>query len=47
MKFKLSTKVTKSEASDAGVKLTVEPSKGGAAETLDFDVVLVATGRRP
>ncbi len=47
MKFKLSTKVVKSEVGAAGVKLTVEPSKGGAAEVLDFDVVLVATGRRP
>lgn len=45
--FKLGTKVTKSEVSGSGVKLTVEPSKGGAAEVLDFDVVLVATGRRP
>jgi dihydrolipoamide dehydrogenase len=47
MKFSLGTKVTKSEVSGDGVKLTVEPSKGGAASTLAFDVVLVATGRRP
>jgi dihydrolipoamide dehydrogenase len=47
MKFKLGTKVTKSAVGAAGVNLTVEPSKGGAAESLDFDVVLVATGRRP
>jgi dihydrolipoamide dehydrogenase len=47
MKFKLSTKVTKSEVTGGGVALTLEPSKGGAAETAVFDVVLVATGRRP
>ncbi|RST31784.1 dihydrolipoyl dehydrogenase [Sphingomonas ginkgonis] len=41
------TKVTGAEASDTGVRLTVEPSKGGAAETLDADYVLVAIGRRP
>jgi len=47
LKFKLGSKVTKAEASDAGVTLTVEPSKGGAAETLQADIVLVAIGRRP
>jgi len=47
MKFMLSTKVTKSEVVGDGVKLTIEPSAGGAAQTLDADVVLVSTGRRP
>jgi len=47
MKFKMGTKVTASEVSDSGVKLTVEPSKGGDATVLEADVVLVATGRRP
>jgi dihydrolipoamide dehydrogenase len=47
LKFKLGSKVTKAEAASAGVKLTVEPAKGGAAETLEADVVLVAIGRRP
>src|SRR3954465_2143521 len=47
LKFKLGAKVTKAETTDAGVKLTVEPAKGGAAETLQADVVLVAIGRRP
>jgi dihydrolipoamide dehydrogenase len=46
MKFKLGTKVTKSEVTSGGVTLTMEPSKGGKASTLDADVVLVATGRR-
>lgn len=30
-----------------GVKLTVEPSAGGAPTTVDAEVVLVSTGRRP
>ncbi len=47
LKFKLGAKVTKAEASEAGVKLTVEPAKGGAAETLEADVVMVCIGRRP
>ena len=47
LKFKLGSKVTKAETSDSGVTLTVEPSKGGAAETLQADIVLVAIGRRP
>ncbi|MBS0548752.1 MAG: dihydrolipoyl dehydrogenase [Proteobacteria bacterium] len=47
LKFKLGAKVTKAESSDAGVKLTIEPSKGGAAETLEADIVLVCIGRRP
>jgi dihydrolipoamide dehydrogenase len=41
--FKLSSKVTKAE----GGKVTVEPAKGGDAEVLDADIVLVAIGRRP
>ncbi len=47
LKFKLGSKVTKAEASASGVTLTVEPAKGGAAETLQGDVVLVSIGRRP
>lgn len=46
-KFQLSTKVTKSEVTGSGVTLTTEPSAGGDESTLDVDVVLVATGRRP
>ena len=45
--FKLGSKVTKAETSGAGVTLTVEPAKGGTAETLETDIVLVAIGRRP
>jgi dihydrolipoamide dehydrogenase len=47
LKFRLSSKVTKAETTDAGVTLTVEPAKGGPAETLQADVVLVCIGRRP
>ncbi|MFO1162135.1 MAG: dihydrolipoyl dehydrogenase [Reyranellaceae bacterium] len=47
LKFKLGAKVTKAEASDSGVILTVEPAKGGAAETVQADIVLVSIGRRP
>ena len=47
MAFKLGSKVTSAEASDKGVKLTVEPAKGGDAETIEADIVLVAVGRKP
>ncbi len=45
--FKLGAKVTGVEKSGAGAKVTFEPVKGGEAQTLDADVVLIATGRRP
>jgi len=47
MTFKLGSKVTKADTSGAGVKLTVEPAKGGAAETVEADIVMVSIGRRP
>ncbi|KAF1945794.1 dihydrolipoyl dehydrogenase [Clathrospora elynae] len=47
LKFKLNTKVTAGEVTDAGVNVSVEAAKGGKEETLDCDVVLVAIGRRP
>ena len=46
LKFRLSTKVTAATAGSDGVTLTLEPAKGGPAETLKADVVLVAIGRR-
>lgn len=46
-KIKLGTKVSAADASGEGVKLTLEPAKGGDSETLEADVVLVAAGRRP
>src|SRR3954465_7946952 len=37
--FKLGSKVTKADASGQGVTLSVEPAKGGAAETVEADIV--------
>lgn len=45
--FKLGAKVTGVEKAGKGAKVTFEPVKGGNAETLDADTVLIATGRRP
>src|SRR5438309_2097407 len=45
--FRLSTKVTAAERKGDIVTLRVEPAKGGAAETIEADVVLVSIGRRP
>ncbi|KAL1848306.1 dihydrolipoamide dehydrogenase precursor [Diaporthe australafricana] len=45
--FKLSTKVVDGDKSGETVKLNVDAAKGGKAESLDADVVLVAIGRRP
>ena len=47
MTFKLSSKVTAVDTSGARLKATVEPAKGGAAETIEADVVLVSIGRVP
>lgn len=46
MEFKLSTKVTKADKKSGKVNLTMEPAKGGDAEVMEFDKVLVAIGRR-
>ncbi len=45
--FRLGAKVTGAATSETGVTLTVEPVKGGAAEQVAADVVLLAIGRRP
>ena len=47
MAFKLSSKVTAVDTSGPRLKVTVEPAKGGAAETIEADVVLVSIGRVP
>jgi dihydrolipoamide dehydrogenase len=51
MTFKLSSKVTAIDKSGPRLKVTVEPAKsgssGGAAETIEADVVLVSIGRVP
>jgi dihydrolipoamide dehydrogenase len=46
LKFRLGSKVTGAVKGNAGVTLTVEPAKGGPAETLNADIVLLAIGRR-
>jgi dihydrolipoamide dehydrogenase len=43
--FKLGSKVTKVEKAKGGLKVSVEPAKGGEATVLEADVVLVAVGR--
>ncbi|MBO6903189.1 MAG: dihydrolipoyl dehydrogenase [Rhizobiaceae bacterium] len=47
MTFKLGAKVTAVEKAGSGAKVTFEPVKGGDAETIEADAVLVATGRKP
>ncbi len=47
MDFRLGTKVTAAKSTKTGVTLTVEPAKGGKAEEIKCDVVLVSIGRRP
>src|ERR1700742_3256775 len=46
-KFKLGAKVTGVDTSGKTLKASVEPAAGGAAETLEADVVLVCIGRVP
>lgn len=45
--FKMGMKVTGAVKAADGVTLNIEPAKGGDAQELKADVVLVATGRRP
>jgi dihydrolipoamide dehydrogenase len=45
--FKLGQKVTGVEKLESGLKVSTEPAKGGPAEILDADVVIVSVGRRP
>lgn len=47
LSFKLGTKVTGVEKTKTKLKVNIEPAKGGAAETLEADVVIVAIGRKP
>ena len=46
LKFRLSSKVTSATRTNAGVTLSVEPAKGGPAEQIQADIVLLAIGRR-
>jgi dihydrolipoamide dehydrogenase len=45
--FRLSSKVTSVDSSGQRLKAQVEPATGGAAETIEADVALVAVGRVP
>ncbi|THD46419.1 MAG: dihydrolipoyl dehydrogenase [Bradyrhizobium sp.] len=45
-KFRLASKVAGVTKTAGGVKATIEPAAGGAAEAIDADVILVAIGRR-
>jgi dihydrolipoamide dehydrogenase len=47
MTFKLSSKVTGVDTANSKLNATVEPAAGGAAETIEADVVLVSIGRVP
>ncbi len=47
MTFRLGSKVTKVARNGAGHAVTIEPAKGGDAETVEADVVLVSIGRVP
>src|ERR1700760_1816950 len=47
MTFKLSSKVTAIDQSGKTLKASVEPAAGGASETIEADVALVAIGRVP
>jgi dihydrolipoamide dehydrogenase len=45
--FKLSSKVTSVDSSGNRLKAQIEPAAGGATETIEADVTLVAVGRVP
>ena len=47
IKFRLGMKVTGARKGNDGVTLTIEPAKGGNAEELKADIVLLSIGRRP
>ncbi|MGA3140250.1 MAG: dihydrolipoyl dehydrogenase [Xanthobacteraceae bacterium] len=47
IEFKLSSKVAGVDTSGKTLKVKVEPAAGGATETLEADIVLVAIGRVP
>jgi len=47
MTIKTATRVTEVKQARNGITVTVEPAKGGEAETIKCDYVLVAVGRKP
>lgn len=46
LEFKLSAKVMSATSGANGVDVVIEPASGGAAETLNADIVLMAVGRK-
>lgn len=46
LEFKLSAKVMSATSGVNGVDVVIEPASGGAAETLNADIVLMAVGRK-
>ena len=46
-KFLMKTKVVGGKGGPNGCKVDIEPAEGGARTSLDCDVILVSTGRRP
>lgn len=47
LSFKLGQKVTGVDKQASKLKVSMEPAKGGATETLEADIVIVSVGRRP
>ncbi len=47
MQIRTGVKVTAVSRDEKGASVTIEPAKGGDAETLSAEIVLVATGRKP
>jgi dihydrolipoyl dehydrogenase len=47
MTFRLGTKVTEVGQTGSGLRVTVEPARGGQPEIIETDIVLVAIGRVP
>ena len=47
MAFRLSSKVTAVDSSGPRLKATVEPAKGGPADVIEADIVLISIGRVP
>ncbi|CCI10477.1 unnamed protein product [Albugo candida] len=47
LKFKFATRVTSTKVNGDNVTITMEDAKGGNETSMECDVVLVATGRRP
>ncbi|MBM3485752.1 MAG: dihydrolipoyl dehydrogenase [Alphaproteobacteria bacterium] len=47
MVFRTGTKVTAAKPGKSGVAVTLEPAKGGTAEEIKADIVLVSVGRVP